>query len=233
MVFFWGEGGGTPANVFVCVCGRGQGAEPGIGRYKNNFVFCFFSPPSPTLHFPPPPPPTPSTPHSPPPAGCLILSRFQHAVEELQVCWWNLAEKVVGPGWGSWHNKPEGNERLPLVGRVRKYDFQREFGNQREMTWQPLKLVRNYIQGVWEGETAAGRTHITMSFYGGGRWAEPPELLLLFRYQVQLCRTIWTVVFTSRLLNHPNNFKWQSYWWDFFFKLLLFCRHKVPIALKD
>lgn len=134
---FWG-GGRTPTNVFVCVCGRGQGAEPGKGRYKNNFVFCFFSPPSPTLHFPPSPPPTPSTPQSPPPAGCLILSRFQHAVEELQVCWWNLAEKVVGPGWRFWHNKPEGNERLPLVGRVRKYDFQREFGNQREMTCDSL-----------------------------------------------------------------------------------------------
>lgn len=55
------------------------------------FYFFFDSPLSYSFSHPPP-----SLPQSPSPAGCLILSRFQHAfslLEELQVCWWNLAEK--------------------------------------------------------------------------------------------------------------------------------------------
>lgn len=81
--------------------GEGNVAETGIGRYMSNFLFCSYFPPPPHFFFDSPlfysfSHPPPSLPQSPSPAGCLILSRFQHAfslLEELQVCWWNLAEK--------------------------------------------------------------------------------------------------------------------------------------------
>lgn len=142
----------------------------------------------------------------PPPAGCLILSRFQHAfglLEELQVCWWNLVEKVVGLGRGSWHNKPEGNERLPLVARVRRVSWKAE-GND---IWQLLGQMRNYIQGVWvwEGETAASQTHITMRLYGGreesgASWADHPSPVSGLNVRDNLSSRVHIL---PRTTNHP------------------------------
>lgn len=63
-----------------------------------------------------------------------MLSRFQHAVgllEELQVCSWNLAEKAEGPGGGSWHSKPEGNERLLLAAGKKENEIFKESWNPR------------------------------------------------------------------------------------------------------
>lgn len=133
--------GGGGVNVCVCVCGSGEGAEPGKGRYMNNFVFCFFAPPSPTFHVPPSsasPPFLPSSlpppPQSPPPAGCLILSRFQQCRRPPGRAA-SLLMEFGGKGCGSRprrssHNKPAGGERLPSAALVRKHHFQRR-------AWKP------------------------------------------------------------------------------------------------
>lgn len=67
---FLGWGGGSHANMCVCVCVGGEREQSQAkGRYMNNFVFCFFSPPSPTFHVPPSSatPPTPTLSPSPVP----------------------------------------------------------------------------------------------------------------------------------------------------------------------
>ena len=113
--------------VCVCVCGSGEGAEPGKGRYMNNFVFCFFAPPSPTFHVPPSSASPPSL--LPPPAGCLILSRFQQCRRPPGRAA-SLLMEFGGKGCGSRprrssHNEPAGGERLPSAALVRKHYFQR------------------------------------------------------------------------------------------------------------
>lgn len=228
----WIFGGSSHANVCVW---EGKGSRARQRAVYEQFCILFLF--SPIPHFLLPLSPSfirhpPSLPQSPPPAGCLIISRFQRAVgllEELQVCWWNLAEKVVGPGRGSWHNKPKGNERLPLVARVRKYNFQRELETKGKWHLTASEADEKLHPGCLRGRNSC-KAHSNYNGFLWGRevsWASSTNLLSPVsssnvRDNLDSCAHILPLA-----TNHPHDLIRQPWWWvrDFVFWQLFFCRH--------
>lgn len=112
------KGGGV-----VCVGGDREQSQA-KGWYMNNFTFCFFSPPSPSLHYPSSPT-RPSTPPRPPSTSRLFNTFQISACCRLPSRVASLLMEFGGVGCGSGpglltHTQPNVSERLPSVNPERK-----------------------------------------------------------------------------------------------------------------